>query len=238
MKTVAIVLAAGQGKRMKTNCPKQYLLLDGKHVIYYSLKVFEESSVDEIILVVGKNEKEYCEKEIIKRYEFKKVTQIVFGGNERYDSVYNGLQVVDKADYVFIHDGARPFLSKQIISNLYEEVQKTKACVAGMPVKDTIKIVNGKKEVEQSLDRSRVWQIQTPQVFEYQLIKRAYEKLFEQESVNVTDDAMVVEQMMGHKVTLVEASYKNIKITTPEDLEIGECFLANREKNIEILEKM
>lgn len=225
MKTVAIVLAGGQGKRMKADCPKQYLLLGGKPVLYYSLKAFEESEVDEIILVVGAGEQEYCEENIVKRYQFKKVTQIVTGGKERYNSVYNGLQAIKEADYVLIHDGARPFLTQEMIKDLIETVKETKACVAGMPVKDTIKLVNEKKEVEESLDRSKVWQIQTPQVFDYQLVKEAYDKLFEQPVANITDDAMVVEQMLGYTITLVETSYKNIKITTPEDLLIGECFL-------------
>lgn len=238
MKSVAIVLAAGQGKRMGMYCPKQYLLLNGKPVIYYSLKAFEESDIDEIILVVGEGEKEYCEQEIINRYQFKKVMQIVSGGSERYHSVYNGLQVVQNAEYVFIHDGARPFLSKQLIEDLFETVRETKACIAGMPVKDTIKLINQKKQVEKSLDRSKVWQIQTPQVFEYQLVKQAYDKLFEQKISDVTDDAMVVERMTGHAVTLVKASYKNIKITTPEDLEIGECFLANEKTKNDKFEEL
>lgn len=225
MKTTAIILAAGQGKRMKANCPKQYLLLKEKPVLYYTLKVFEESLIDEIILVVGKNEKEYCITKIIEPYQFKKVNKIVEGGKERYHSVYNGLKEVNNTDYIFIHDGARPFLEQKTIEHLLVEVTKSKACIAGMPVKDTIKIADDKSRVEQTLNRNKVWQIQTPQVFEYYLIKQAYDKLFENEIENMTDDAMVVEQMTGHSITLVEAGYQNIKITTPEDLIIGEAFV-------------
>lgn len=223
MKTTAIILAAGQGKRMNTNCPKQYLLLKEKPVLYYSLKTFQESLIDEIVLVVGKNELEYCKKEIIEPYEFTKIIKIAEGGKERYHSVFNGLKEVKGADYIFIHDGARPFLHKETIERLFEEVKKTKACIAGMPVKDTIKVADNKNKVEQTLNRDKVWQIQTPQVFDYNLIKQAYDKLFESQIENITDDAMVVEQMTGHAITLVKAGYENIKITTPEDLIIGQA---------------
>lgn len=223
MKTTAILLAAGQGKRMGANCPKQYLLLKEKPIIYYSLKTLEDSFIDEIILVVGRNEIDYCKKEIIEPYKFSKVKHIVEGGEERYHSVYNGLNIVENTDYIFIHDGARPFLDNKTMEALLSEVQKTKACIAGMPVKDTIKIVNDRKQVEQTLNRNKVWQVQTPQAFAYQLVKEAYDKLFEGEAEKITDDAMVVEQMTGHVVTLVEAGYHNIKITTPEDLIIGEA---------------
>lgn len=223
MKTTAILLAAGQGKRMGANCPKQYLLLKEKPILYYSLKTLEDSFIDEIILVVGRNEIDYCKKEIIEPYKFSKVNHIVEGGEERYHSVYNGLNAVENTDYIFIHDGARPFLDNKTMETLLSEVQKTKACIAGMPVKDTIKIVNDRKQVEQTPNRNKVWQVQTPQVFAYQLVKEAYDKLFEGEAENITDDAMVVEHMTGHVVTLVEAGYHNIKITTPEDLIIGEA---------------
>lgn len=225
MKTTAIILAAGQGKRMNTNCPKQYLLLKEKPVLYYALKTFEESLIDEIILVVGRNELEYCKREIIEPYKFTKIIKIVEGGKERYHSVFNGLKEVKEADYIFIHDGARPFLHKKTIERLFHEVKRTKACIAGMPVKDTIKVVDNKNKVEHTLNRDKVWQIQTPQVFDYNLVKQAYDKLFESQIENITDDAMVVEQMTGHSITLVEAGYENIKITTPEDLIIGEALV-------------
>lgn len=224
-KCTAIVLAAGQGKRMGTKVQKQYLEIDGKPVLYYSLQAFEQSNViDEIVLVVGKNQKEYCEKEIILKYGFQKVKEIVEGGAERYHSVWNGLQEV-KDGYVFIHDGARPFITEEILSRVYDEVKTHKACVVGMPVKDTIKISDADGFVDATPDRSRLWLIQTPQVFETALVKSAYAKLMEQEQTNVTDDAMVVEQMLGYKVKLVPGSYENIKITTPEDLEIASIFV-------------
>ena len=224
-KCTAIVLAAGQGKRMGTKVQKQYLEIKGKPVLYYSLKVFEQSElIDEIILVVGENQREYCEKEIVSKYEISKVTKIVQGGAERYHSVWSGLQEID-AGYVFIHDGARPFLNEEILHRVYDEVLFHKACVVGMPVKDTIKIADAEGYADMTPDRSMLWQIQTPQVFETSLIKEAYKKLMQSDTIKVTDDAMVVEQKLGGKVKLVFGSYENIKITTPEDLEIAEIFL-------------
>lgn len=224
-KCTAIVLAAGQGKRMGTKVQKQYLEIEGKPVLYYSLKAFEDSLViDEIVLVVGENQKEYCEKEIVSKYGITKVKEIVQGGAERYNSVWNGLQEVEEG-YIFIHDGARPFVNEEILQRVYAEVLAEKACVVGMPVKDTIKIANAEGYADTTPDRNLLWQIQTPQVFETSLVKKAYKKLMEQDNIKVTDDAMVVEQMLGNKVKLVIGSYENIKITTPEDLKIAEIFL-------------
>lgn len=225
MKCTAIVLAAGQGKRMGTQIQKQYLELNGKPILYYSLYAFEQSSlIDEVILVVGENQIEYCETEIVSKYQFKKIRKIVQGGSERYHSVWYGLQEVDEG-YVFIHDGARPFINEEILTRAYKEVQEYKACVVGMPTKDTIKIADGDGFVADTPDRSKLWMVQTPQVFETALVKEAYEKLMKQAQVNVTDDAMVVEQMLGGQVKLVEGSYQNIKITTPEDLQIATIFM-------------
>lgn len=224
-KNVAIVLAAGQGKRMKSNIQKQYLLIKDKPVLYYTLNAFEISPlISEIILVTGKDEIEYCQKEIIEKYGFQKVHKITVGGKERYHSVYNGIQAIEDADYVFIHDGARPFVDEEIIKRACEAVERYQACVVGMPVKDTIKIVDEKCFASETPDRRKVWQVQTPQVFEYQLIKNAYDRLMETEPEGITDDAMVVETMTRHQVKLVEGSYRNIKITTPEDLDIAEVF--------------
>ena len=225
MKNVAIVLAAGQGKRMKSKVQKQYLLIKEKPVLCYTLSAFENSSlISEIILVTGKDEIAYCQKEIVENYGFSKVQKIVAGGKERYHSVYEGIKAIETADYVFIHDGARPFVDGEMIARVCDAVAEHKACVVGMPVKDTIKIADDAGFAEQTPDRRKVWQIQTPQTFEYQLIKGAYEKLLAEEPEGITDDAMVVETMTDHKVKLVEGSYRNIKITTPEDLDIATIF--------------
>jgi 2-C-methyl-D-erythritol 4-phosphate cytidylyltransferase len=225
IKTAAVVLAAGQGKRMNSSIPKQYLLIKGKPVIYYTLKAFEESDIDQIILVVASDEMEYCRKEIIEHYGFKKVTQVIEGGSERYVSVYQGLCVLDNIDYVLIHDGARPFISADLINNIIIQVAAYKACVVGVPVKDTIKIVDEDNIVVTTPPRDKMWMIQTPQAFEYDLIRKAYNGLMEQEDIMVTDDAMVLEQMLGYKVKIIEGTYRNIKITTPEDIQIAESFI-------------
>jgi len=231
MKTCAVVLAAGQGKRMNANVAKQYLLLKEKPVLFYSLSAFEKSEVDEIVLVVGAGEIDYCRREIVEQYRFQKVKAIVQGGAQRYHSVANGLKACGRCDVVLIHDGARPFVNDGIIQRAIDGAEKYQACIVGMPVKDTIKIASGDHYIESTPDRNYVWMIQTPQAFRYNLIAPAYEKLLEQEDVlrrkgvNITDDAMVAEYFTGQKIKIVEGSYQNIKITTPEDLKIAESFM-------------
>lgn len=221
----AIVLAAGSGKRMGTKVQKQYLELEGKPVLYYSLWTFQCSPlIDEIILVAGEEQISYCEKEIVEKYGISKVRCIVAGGKERWNSVWNGLQKVD-GGYVFIHDGARPFVTGDMIERAYHAMAECRACVVGMPVKDTIKIVDKDDYVMATPNRDDVWMVQTPQVFETELVKEAYAKLMEQPEQKVTDDAQVVESMMYEDVKLVQGSYQNIKITTPEDLEIAKIFV-------------
>ena len=237
----AILLAAGSGSRMKSSVAKQYMLLGGKPLIWYALHVIEESSViDDCILVTGAEDISYVRQEIVEHYGFRKVDTIVAGGKERYDSVYQALKVIRSGGmrekcrdrYIFIHDGARPFLTEEILQRNFEAAEKYQACVTGMPVKDTIKIADGNGYAGQTPDRSLVWQIQTPQVFESTLIAEAYERLVQEkerlcaEGVRITDDAMVVENFMNVPVRLVQGSYENIKITTPEDLVIAEAFLS------------
>ena len=222
----AIVLAAGQGRRMESKIQKQYLEMGGKPVVYYSLKAFQDSPlIEEIYLVVGAGQEDYCRENIVEKYDLTKVSRLIEGGAERYHSVWNALQETEDQGYVFIHDGARPFLNQEIIERSYAEVVKSKACVVGMPVKDTIKIADSEDYVEDTPDRSKMWMIQTPQVFASHLVKGAYSMLMREKYIRVTDDAMVVEMMLGHPVKLVRGSYENIKITTPEDLEIGEVFV-------------
>lgn len=225
MKHVAVVLAAGKGSRMKSDIPKQYLEIDGKPVLYYSLAVMENSFVDEVVLVTGNQQVDYCQKEIVEKYGFSKVTKVVAGGVERYLSVYQGLLACQDADYVYIHDGARPFITQQIMNNAKACVEQYQACAAGMPVKDTIKIADVDGFAVETPQRSLVWQVQTPQVFSYQVVRQAYDKLLAlKDTPTVTDDTMVVETMTDTPVKMFEASYENIKITTPEDLGVAEVF--------------
>ncbi len=226
MKITAIVLAAGSGKRMNSKIHKQYLMLSGKPVLYYALKAFEESAVTDIVLVTGHGEIEYCRRELVEKYAFAKVTAIVEGGKERYHSVYEGLKAAEGADYVLIHDGARPFVDAGLVKRMIDAVKECEACVAAVPVKDTIKIADRDGFVKETPDRSLLWQIQTPQAFSYPLILTAYEKLLARGEVSVTDDSMVLEQMTEHKVKLVQGNYQNLKITTPEDLVAAEAYLS------------
>lgn len=228
-KNVAVVLCAGRGTRMNSEVQKQYLLIKGKPVVYYSLIAFEKCPfIDEIVLVTGKEEIEYCRHEIIEKYNLKKVKSIVAGGKERYHSVFEGLKAIGCCDYVYIHDGARPFIDQELLQRACDSVSIHKACVVGMPVKDTIKISGQDGFADHTPDRSKLWMVQTPQVFQYSLVYQAYDKIMKYPGIQVTDDAMVVEQMGHAKIKLVEGSYKNIKITTPEDLEIAEIFAKDR----------
>lgn len=228
-KYTAIVLAAGSGKRMNSKVHKQYLIIQDRPVLYYSLKAFEDSAVDEIVLVVGKGEEKFCRREIVDKYGISKVKAIVEGGKERYHSVFEGLKQTSDADYVLIHDGARPFVDQDIIRRCMQEVQKYQACVVGMPVKDTIKIADEEGYAKQTPDRKNVWMIQTPQTFSYALIYEAYEEMLKTEDTAITDDAMVLERIKGKKSKLIEGSYRNIKITTPEDLLIANVYLQHPE---------
>ena len=228
-KHTAIILSAGTGSRMKSNMPKQYMELLGRPVIYYSIKAFEDSPVDEIVIVCSADYIEYFRHSIIEKYGFKKVKAIVQGGKERYNSVYEGLKAANGTDYVLIHDGARPLVDNEIIVRSMHTVEKEKACVAGMPVKDTIKVSDELGYSANTPDRKSLWQIQTPQCFEYDLLAQSYDKLFSDMSYGksvpaITDDAMIVEYGSDTKVKLIEGSYENIKVTTPEDMGIAELF--------------
>ena len=226
----AIVLAAGSGRRMGGKIQKQFLELNGKPVVCHSLSVFQQSPlIDDIILVTGAEQISYCREEIVKKYSYTKVTAVVAGGAERYLSVWEGLKAMPdgsgighKVDsYVFIHDGARPFVTEEILGRAYPAVQQSLACVVGMLVKDTIMIADEEGCAANTPERRLVCMIQTPQVFSFSLIKEAYARLIAEGRSDVTDDAMVVESMTDCKVKLVEGSYSNIKLTTPEDLKLA-----------------
>ena len=247
-KVIAIVLAGGRGSRMNSSIPKQFMNINDRPVIYYSLKTFQESDViDDIILVTGKNDIEYCKNEIVDKYNFTKVMDIVAGGAERYNSVYNGLKAVKKInerikkfsendvandniekseEYVMIHDGARACITDEIIQNCYTDVKNYKACVAAVPVKDTIKVTDDNEFAINTPDRSTLWQVQTPQTFEFKLVYEAYNKMIKDDNRgNITDDAMVVENYSNTKVKMSLSKYSNIKITTPDDIVVAKSYL-------------
>lgn len=229
-KVTAVVLAAGRGRRMESEIQKQYMEVNGRPLIFYALYAFEHSGVDDVVLVVGSGEQENCCRDIVERFGFSKVSRIVEGGKERYHSVYEGLKAACDSDYVLIHDGARPCVDERIIGDAIAGAREYGACVVGMPVKDTIKIADGEEFASETPDRRRLWMIQTPQAFSYELILDAYTRLFESEKnqIGVTDDAMVVESMTERKVKLIRGSYENMKVTTPEDIAIAKVLLQGR----------
>lgn len=236
----AVVLAAGSGSRMHSDIPKQFMKLEGKPLIWYALQAVEQSAIiDDCILVTGAEDIAYMQREIVDKYEFAKVDTIIAGGSERYESVARAMTVLESGDmrvanrdgYVFIHDGARPFLTEKLLEDTYAAAYAYGACVAAMPAKDTIKLADADGYAVQTPNRSSVWMVQTPQVFEVQMICEAYRRLtgqlsmLRQQGIQITDDAMVMETMMNRHVKLVKASYENIKITTQEDMKIAEVLL-------------
>lgn len=230
MKHVGIILAAGSGKRMGGDVPKQYLEIKGKPIIYYTIKAFEDSFIDEIILVTRREDITYCENEIVKKYNFKKVTKVIEGGKERYDSVYCGIKAVADEDcYVYIQDGARPFVSEEILLRAKADVEEYGAIVVAVPSKDTIKIADENENIESSPSRNTVWNAQTPQAFVKKEILSAFEKLMKAkengEQVEVTDDGQVLLLFSELKVHLTMGDYSNIKVTTTEDILVAEKFL-------------
>lgn len=225
----AIIVAGGSGKRMGMNIKKQYIRLADKEILAHTIEAFEKCEVvDEIIVVVSEDEIREVTESIVERYQYKKVKDVVSGGAERQDSVYNGL-LATQAKYVMIHDGARPFIRKETIISVLEKTKETGASVVAVPVKDTIKICNvDKQKIEETPRREKLWAIQTPQSFERNLLMKAYE-FAKETKLQVTDDSMIVEAY-GKDVYITPGDYMNIKITTPEDLIIGEAFIARTHK--------
>ncbi len=225
-KVAAVIVAGGSGKRMGMAIKKQYILLNNKEVLAHAIEPFDKCElIEEVILVVAEDEIQKVKKEIVEKYGFNKVKQIVAGGTERQDSVYNGLLATSNdTKYVMIHDGARPFIKEKTIRAALELTKEKEATVVAVPVKDTIKIVDNKRQVVvDTPNRADLWSIQTPQSFSKELLLNAY-KDAKSKNLIVTDDSMLVEAY-GKSVSIVEGDYMNIKITTPEDLVIGEALL-------------
>lgn len=232
MKNSVIIVAAGSGKRMKSAVAKQYIELKGRTILSYTVETFNKSEfIDEIILVTNSEAIEFVKKEIVDKYAFDKVKAVVEGGSERQYSVYNGLHNVSKdTDVVLIHDGVRPFVGDKYIAELENTAMEFGACVLGAPVKDTIKICNDEGYITDTPKRSTLWLAQTPQCFKYAVIMDAY-KSADEDGFLGTDDSMLVERR-GTKIKMVQGDYNNIKITTPEDLYMGEVILENILKEI------
>jgi 2-C-methyl-D-erythritol 4-phosphate cytidylyltransferase len=227
MRVVAVIPAAGVGKRMGTGINKPFLHIGNKPILAQTLLRFEYSTnVSEVYVVVSKSEEIRCREDIVKKYNLKKVTKIVIGGVERHDSVRNGLNAIEsKCDIVMIHDGIRPFITTQLIDECISKTLQYNASVVATPIKETVKAISPDGEIIETLDRNKLWLAQTPQTFKYDIIKRAYENA-SQNNICGTDDSSLVE-LLGVKVKIIVGSYENIKITTPEDLIIAEALLKN-----------
>lgn len=229
MRATVLIPAAGAGRRMGGSINKQYLELAGKPILAHTLTLFENHPrIENIYLIVPPDDISYCQQQIIDRYGFIKVKRIVAGGTERQDSVRNGLDTLAEDGLaqphrpILIHDGARPLFDCKRLSTLIDIVCQTGACIIGVPVKDTIKEVEN-NQITGSPDRSRLWQAQTPQGFHYQLIREAFDQAADDGST-ATDDASLVERL-GHPVQILEGDYRNIKVTTPEDILIAAALL-------------
>lgn len=228
MSVIVLIPAAGLGRRMGGAVSKQYLSLNDRPILAHTVAVFDcHPRVDHIYIIAPENQREFCQCDCIEPYNFTKVRGIIVGGEQRQDSVRNGLMACAATadDTIIIHDGVRPLFDGDCLDVVLDEVNRSGACVVGVPVKDTIKRVDGALIVE-TPPRAELWAAQTPQAFRFSLIMAAHEAALSQ-SYNGTDDASLLE-WQGVPVTMVAGDYRNIKITTPEDLLIAEAFLALR----------
>lgn len=224
-KISVLIPAAGQGKRMETSVKKPYLILSDKPVLSHTIDRFEQNSViDEIIVIVDESDLTACHEDVISPFRFRKVRELVAGGETRQVSVFNGIQALSSdVDYVVIHDGVRPFIDDEIIFRCIEATVECGASVAAVPVKDTIKVANKDLLIDHTPKRDLLWRVQTPQVFRYSLLLEAHDMAIK-DGISASDDATLVEEL-GHPVKLVMGSYKNVKLTTPEDLLLAETLL-------------
>lgn len=231
MTVAAIIPAAGLGTRMGERTAKPYLGLAGKPILAHTLAVFEAApEVREITVVVHPGEMEQCQEKVIAAFGFKKVLRLVPGGKERQDSVYNALKVLhedERLELILVHDGVRPLVTPDDISRVIQTAQRHGAAILGWPAQDTLKRVNARGEVVETLDRHQIWQIQTPQAFQAQLLWRAFVEAHGR-GLYGTDEAALVEAL-SHPIVVVPGSPFNLKITTPEDLSLAEALLARRQ---------
>jgi 2-C-methyl-D-erythritol 4-phosphate cytidylyltransferase len=224
MKTIALIAAAGKSTRLKDRLPKQFIEIQDKPILAYTMEKFEKCDlVNEILLVVPEDYLGYCSTEIVDRFDFRKIKKIVSGGEERQDSVYNGLLAIPKnTSIVLVHDGVRPFISISKIEESINLCKEYKAVILALPVKETIKRIEDNYVVT-TLNREKIWSVQTPQVFDYKILLDAYQKAKEDKFIG-TDDSSLVERI-GVRVRVLEGEYNNIKITTKEDLILAEQIL-------------
>lgn len=232
MKTVAIIPAGGAGTRLRSHVAKQYLMLDSSPVIVHTLKIFQDlNDIDEIILALPQEDLTHMRQELVEQYGLTKVKHTIAGGHERQDSIKNCLEAIQgRCDIVLIHDAVRPFITEKIIKDVIETAGKTGAAIAAVKAKDTIKATGQGNVISRTVPRNTLWLAQTPQAFEYELIKRAYKKAYH-DNFYGTDDASLVERL-GIEVKIVEGSYTNFKITTHEDMLIAEALMKSGSKAV------
>ncbi|KJJ40298.1 2-C-methyl-D-erythritol 4-phosphate cytidylyltransferase [Bacillus subtilis] len=224
-----VIPAAGQGKRMKAGRNKLFIELKGDPVIIHTLRVFDSHRpCEKIILVINEREREHFQ-QLLSDYPLQTAIELVAGGDERQHSVYKGLKAVKQEKIVLVHDGARPFIKHEQIDELIAEAEQAGAAILAVPVKDTIKRVHH-LQVSETIERSSLWAVQTPQAFRLSLLMKAYAEA-EQKGFLGTDDASLVEQMEGGSVRVVEGSYTNIKLTTPDDLTSAEAIMESESGN-------
>ncbi len=228
-KIAVLIPAAGQGKRMQSSVKKPYLRLDDKPVLSHTIDRFEHNSVvDDIFVIVDNSDFKTCKTDVLDPYRYKKVRELISGGETRQRSVFNGLcTLADDVDYVIVHDGVRPFINDEIISKCLELAAEWGAAVSAVPVKETIKVADENLFIDHTLDRQLLWRVQTPQVFRTSLIVAAHKKAIKDGS-DAPDDATLVERL-GSPVKLVMGSYQNVKLTTPEDMLTAETIISGIE---------
>jgi len=226
-----VIAAAGLGSRMNSDLNKQYMLIKGRPVLAYSLDKFENfGAVDSIVVVANSSEVQFCQNEIANKYGYKKVVGVIPGGKERQDSVWAGLNTfANHTGLVAIHDGARPLLPMQLLEDLLLAAERWDAAVPGVPARDTLKMVDEEGFIINTVDRSSIVAVQTPQVFRFEMLWKAFQLAYA-EGIYGTDDASLFERYIG-RVKIVKSDNRNIKITTPEDLLVAETLLSNNINN-------
>ena len=221
----AIIVAAGKGVRMNDPMRKQYLLLAGRPILGHTLLAFDACHlIDKIFLVIPEEDLDFCNKNILYPLKLQKKVVLVSGGAQRQESVYNGLLAIDNNEsIVIIHDGVRPFVSPEQLAACIAGAKVFGACILGLPASDTLKSVNSSGYIDKTLERDTVWFAQTPQAFQYTVIRKAHENA-RQEGYTGTDDALLVERL-GKKIKVISGSRNNIKITTREDLVFAQSLI-------------
>jgi len=227
-RVAALIPAAGEGRRMGREMPKQFLQLGGRAILARTLEVFEACvAIDEIWVVVAAEQRAWCRETIVERYGFQKVRGVVTGGATRQESVWRGLQhIAETVPFVVVHDGVRPLVTEHLIQQTLTSASQYGAAIAAVPLQDTLKRVSAAGEVEDTVPRERLWRSQTPQAFRHALLRTAFQCAW-RHALQTTDEAGLIEAL-GHPVKIVPGAEYNVKITTPDDLVFCETFLRYR----------